>query len=104
VTGINPETLVINRKKNFVYAEALGTIVLSQAKRSEKTEVQWRILLYIVEPTDALTSTTPAGAMRGNRMGLYLQQISEQPPGTINEDSPKPSAQDLKEREETEKK
>lgn len=104
VTGINPETVVINRKKNFIYAEALGTIVLSQARRSEKTEVQWRVLLYIVEPTDALTSNTPAGSMQGNRMGLYLQQISEQPPGTVNSDSPKPTAQDLQEREEAIKK
>lgn len=99
VTGINPETMVINRKKNFVYAEALGTIVLTQARRSEKTEVQWRVLIYIVEPTDALTSSTPAGQMRGNRLGLYLQQIAEQPPGTVNEDSPKPTTDDLQERE-----
>lgn len=104
VTGINPETLVINRKKNFVYVEALGTIVLTQARRSEKTEVQWRVMLYIVEPTDALSSATPAGTMKGNRMGLYMQLISEQPPGTINEDSPKPTAQDLKEREQESKK
>lgn len=104
VTGINPETLVINRNKNFVYAEAFGTIVLSQARRSEKTDVQWRVLLYIVEPTDALSSGTPGGNMKGNRMGLYLQQISEQPPGTVNEDSPKPTAQDLQEREEESKK
>lgn len=99
ITGINPETLVINRDRNFVYVEALGTIVLSQARRSEKTEVQWRILLYIVEPTDALASNTPAGQMRGNRLGLYMQQITEQPPGTINEDSPKPSTDDIRDRQ-----
>lgn len=98
-TGINPETLVISRSKNFVYAEVMGTIVLTQARRSEKTDVQWRVLLYIVEPTDALASNTPAGKMQGNRMGLYLQQITEQPPGTVNEDSPKPTALDLQERE-----
>jgi hypothetical protein len=100
VMGINPETLVINRDKNFVYVEAMGAIMLTQSKRTEKTEVQWRALLYIVEPTDALASNTPAGEMRGNRMGLYLQQIAEQPPGTVNEDSPKPTVNDMQERQE----
>jgi len=99
VTGINPETLVIDRKKNFVYVEALGTIVLAKENRSQKTDVQWRCLIYIVEPTDMLTSNTPTGKLPGNRMGLYLQQIGEQPPGTINKDSPKPTASDLQERE-----
>lgn len=99
VTGINPETLVIDRKKNFVYVEALGTIVLAKENRSQKTDVQWRCLLYIVEPTDSLSSNTPTGKLVGNRMGLYLQQIGEQPPGTINKDSPKPTASDLQERE-----
>lgn len=99
VTGINPDTLVINRSKNFIYAEVLGSIVLTQARRSERTDVQWRILLYIVEPTDALISETPGGKLKGNRMGMYLQQIAEQAPGTINEDSPKPTAEDLQERQ-----
>jgi hypothetical protein len=99
VTGINPDTLVINHSKNFVYAEVLGTIVLTKGRRSEQTNVQWRVLLYIVEPTDALMSETPGGRMKGNRMGLYLQQIAEQAPGTINEDSPKPTMEDIKARE-----
>lgn len=98
VTGINADTLVIDRRKNFVYVEAVGTVVLTQANRSQKTDVQWRCLLFIVEPTDALASTTPAGKMKGNRMGLFLQQIAEQAPGTINEDSPKPSALDAQDR------
>jgi hypothetical protein len=99
VTGINPETLVINRDKNLAYAEALGTIVLTKENKSRKTEVQWRCLMYLVEPTDKLSSATPAGSMAGNRMGLFLEQIQEQPPGTVNDDSPKPSASDLQERE-----
>jgi hypothetical protein len=89
VTGINPDTLVINKEKNFVYAEALGTIVLSQANQSKQTEVQWRCLIYIVEPTDTLTSDTPTGPRKGNKMGLYLQQIAEQEPGTVNKDAPR---------------
>ncbi len=98
VTGINPETLVINREKNIAYAEALGTIVLTKENRSKKTDVQWRCLMYLVEPTTKLTSATPGGKMTGNKMGLFLQQIAEQAPGTVNEDSPKPSASDIKER------
>jgi hypothetical protein len=89
LTGINPDTLVINREQNFVYAEALGTIVLTQANTSKKTEVQWRCLIYIVEPTDVLTSNTPIGPRKGNKMGLYLQQIVEQAPGTVNTDIPR---------------
>lgn len=99
VTGINPETMVIDRNKNIAYAEALGTIVLTKENKSRKTEVQWRCLMYLVEPTDKLQSSTPAGSMAGNRMGLFLEQIAEQPPGTINEDSPKPSASDVQEKE-----
>jgi len=89
VTGIKPDTLVINKDKNFVYVEALGTIVLSQSNNSKNTPVQWRCLLYIVEPTDSLTSKTPAGRQKGNKMGLYLQQIGEQEPNTVNQDIPK---------------
>lgn len=99
VTGINPETLVINRERNFVYVEALGTIVLTKENRSKRTDVQWRCLMYIVEPTDALISETAAGKIAGNRMGLFLEQIAEQPPGTINTDSPKPTASDIQERQ-----
>lgn len=98
VTGINPETMVINREKNMAYAEALGTIVLTREKKSRKTEVQWRCLIYIVEPTSQISSSTPGGKMVGNRMGLFLQQIAEQAPGTINEDSPKPTMSDMQER------
>jgi len=87
VTGINPETLSIKKERNAVYVEALGTIVLSQNDSSKKTEVQWRCLLYIVEPTDALTSNSPAGPQKGNKMGLYLERIAEQPPGTLNKDT-----------------
>jgi hypothetical protein len=99
VTGINPETMVINRDKNIAYAEALGTIILTKENRSRKTDVQWRCLMYIVEPTDRLTSATPAGSMAGNKMGIFLEQIQEQPPGTVNDDSPKPTAIDIQERE-----
>jgi hypothetical protein len=88
VTGINPETLSIREDKNEVYVEAYGTIVLSQEKNSKKTDVQWRCLIYIVEPTDALMTQTVRGPQRGNKMGLYLQQIAEQEPGTINQDIP----------------
>lgn len=99
VTGINPETMVINRDKKIAYAEALGTIVLTKENKSRKTEVQWRCLMYLVEPTDKLSSSTPAGTMAGNKMGLFLEQIQEQPPGTVNDDSPKPDARDLQEKE-----
>jgi hypothetical protein len=102
VTGINPETMVINRDKNIAYAEALGTIVLTKESRSKKTDVQWRCLMYLVEPTSKLSSSTPSGKMAGNKMGIFLQQIAEQPPGTVNEDSPKPTASDVKERSEEE--
>lgn len=102
VTGINPETMVINRDKNIAYAEALGTIVLTKENRSKKTDVQWRCLMYLVEPTSKLSSSTPGGKMTGNKMGLFLQQVAEQAPGTINEDSPKPTASDIKERNEEE--
>lgn len=102
VTGINQETMVIDREKNFAYAEVLGTVVLSRENKSQKTEVQWRCLMYIVDPTDKLSSSTPAGKLTGNKMGLFLQQIAEQAPGTINKDSPKPSAKDVQERQEGE--
>ena len=102
VSGINPETMVINRDKNIAYAEALGTIVLTKENRSKKTDVQWRCLMYLVEPTSKLSSSTPGGKMAGNKMGIFLQQIAEQPPGTVNEDSPKPTASDMKERNEEE--
>jgi hypothetical protein len=104
VTGINPDTMVINRDKNIAYAEALGTIVLTKENRSKKTDVQWRCLIYIVEPTGQLYSSTPAGKMAGNKMGLFMQQVAEQKPGTINEDSPKPSASDLQEKGQDEEK
>jgi hypothetical protein len=102
VSGINPETMVINRDKKIAYAEALGTIVLTKENRSKKTDVQWRCLMYLVEPTSKLSSSTPGGKMTGNKMGIFLQQIAEQPPGTVNEDSPKPTASDMKERNEEE--
>lgn len=102
VSGINPETMVIDRQKNIAYAEAIGTIVLTKENRSKKTDVQWRCLMYLVEPTSKLSSSTLSGKMAGNKMGLFLQQISEQPPGTINDDSPKPTAADVKERSEEE--
>ena len=89
LTGINPDTLIINREKKFVYVEALGTIMYTEANSSKKTDVQWRCLLYIVEPTDALTSDTPIGPRKGNKWGLYVQQIAEQEPGTINKDTPR---------------
>jgi hypothetical protein len=105
VTGLNPDTLVINRERHLAYAEALGSVVLSKENKSQKTDTQWRCLMYIVEPTDALNSTTPAGKMTGNRMGLFLQYCVEQEVGTVNKDSPKPSASDLQEKqtEETKK-
>ena len=89
VTGINPETLVISPEENSVYVEVLGTIVLSEERNSKQTRVQWRCLLYIVEPTDTLTTSVEGGPLKGNKMGLYLQQIAEQEPGAINEDIPK---------------
>jgi hypothetical protein len=104
VTGINPETMVINREKNIAYAEALGTIVLTREKKSRKTEVQWRCLMYLVEPTTQMSASTPGGRMAGNRMGIFLQQIAEQPPGTINEDSPKPTMTDMQERNQEDQK
>jgi hypothetical protein len=102
VTGINQETMVIDRDKNIAYAEVLGTIVLSRENKSQKTEVQWRCLMYIVEPTDKSSSSVPGGKLIGNKMGLFLQQIAEQAPGTINKDSPQPTARDAQERQEYE--
>jgi len=89
LTGLNPDTMIINKDKKFVYVEAQGSIMLTQDRSSKRTDVQWRCMIYIVEPTDALTSDTPIGPRKGNKWGLYLQQIAEQEPGTINEDIPR---------------
>jgi hypothetical protein len=102
VTGLNPETLVINRAQKFVYAEALGTVIMSKPDKATPTDLQWRCLLYIVEPLSYLKTKTPQQQIAGNEWGLYLQQIVEQPPGTINEDSPKPTTSDEQEKQEQE--
>jgi hypothetical protein len=102
VTGIVPETLVINRKENFVYAEATGVVMMTKENKSTPSEVQWRTLLYIVDPISGETTKTPGGSVAGNQYGLYLQQVVEQTPGTINPDSPKPTTEDEQERKEQE--
>lgn len=102
VTGIVPNTLVINRKERFVYAEVTGVVMLARQNKSTPSEVQWRCLLYIVEPLSSLESKTPGGRVAGNQFGLYLQQIVEQTPGTVNSDSPRPTTEDEQERKEQE--
>lgn len=102
VTGIVPDTLVIDRSKKFVYAEALGIVTLTRQDKSTPSQVQWRCLLYIVDPTASLQRTTPMGQIQGNRYGLYLQQIEEQPRGTVNPDAPQPTTRDEQERREQE--
>ncbi len=102
VTGIIPNTLVINRKERFVYAEVTGVVMLARQNKSTPSEVQWRCLLYIVEPLSSLESKTPGGRVAGNQFGLYLQQIVEQTPGTVNSDSPRPTTEDEQERKEQE--
>lgn len=102
VTGLIPNTLVINRSQNFVYAEATGVVMLTKDNRSTPSEVQWRCLIYIVNPLTNMTTKTPGGRIAGNQYGLYLQQILEQAPGTVNPDSPRPTTQDEQERQEQE--
>lgn len=102
ITGLNPETLVINRAQKFVYAEALGTVIISREDKATPTQIQWRCLIYIVEPLSYSKSDTPTGEINGNEWGLYLQQIMEQSPGTLNEDSPKPTTSDEQEKQEQE--
>lgn len=102
LTGLVPQTLVINRSQNFVYAEATGVVMLTRDNRSTPSEVQWRCLIYIVNPLTSMETKTPGGRLAGNQYGLYLQQILEQAPGTVNPDSPRPTTQDEQERQEQE--
>lgn len=102
VTGIIPHTLVINRNERYIYAEVTGINMLTKRDKSTPTEAQWRCLLYIVDPLASMNSNTPGGRIAGNQHGLYLQQIVEQTPGTINTDSPRPTTEDEQERKEQE--
>lgn len=97
-TGIIPDTLVINRTERFVYAEVTGITMLTRPDRSTPTETQWRCLLYIIDPFNNQDDIPSAGS----HYGLYLQQIIEQPPGTVNPDSPRPTTSDEQERDEQE--
>ena len=96
VTGINPETLAIDYKRKMAYVEVYGTIVLSQENKTKKTDVQWRCFAYLVDPSTKLLTNTPGGKQLGNRFGIYLQQLEEQPPGTINKDVLKPTQENLR--------
>lgn len=97
VTGVNPETLAIDYKRKMAYIEVYGTIVLSQENKTKKTDVQWRCLCYLVDPSAKLLTNTPGGKRLGNRFGIYLQQLEEQPPGTINKDILKPTPDNIQE-------
>jgi len=100
VTGINPDTLVINRTEKFIYAEAIGVTTFARRDKSIPSQTQWRCLIYILEPVSSLETNTPGGRVAGNEYGLYLQQIVEQAPGTVNPDSPQPTTQDEQEKRE----
>jgi hypothetical protein len=97
VTGVNPETLAIDYRRKMAYIEVYGTIVLSQENKTKKTDVQWRCLCYLVDPSTKLLTNTPGGKRLGNRFGIYLQQVEEQPPGTVNKDILSPTAGNLQE-------
>jgi hypothetical protein len=96
LTGINPETVVINNRKKMAYVEVVGSVLTTKNNKTKKTDSQWRCVFYLVNPAIG-TSAASGGKNNGNRFGIYLQQIVEQPPGTLNPDSPKPTREDMEE-------
>lgn len=63
------------KKQKLIYVEVQGKIFLNNGTESKETPIQWRCLLRI-------------DSKPGSPEKFYLQQISEQEPGTANEDIP----------------
>lgn len=92
VTGINPDQTHIDYARKQAYVEFFTTAVITKNSQTTSTQTQWRAKLYLVPPTQNLTTSNTKGTIPGNRFGLYLWQLDEQTLGTTNTDNPIPKA------------
>lgn len=90
VNGVNPQTLVINRQRHFIYADVEGLVGINLANKSLSNPVQWQCLIYM--------TGNPGEGAGTNPWGLMLQQMAEVEPGTVNAQAPKPGPEDEQER------